>query len=221
MYKKPEVNLKLKYRKVLEASLLISFLLITSIFLAFKKFEFEKVETTAPDIQFQVDEIPQTQQFKRPKPPSRPAVPVESDDPELEDDVTIEDTEIDLLEDIPTLPPAPKIEEEEEEEIPTFLPLEDQPQLIGGMQSIYDKLVYPEIAIKAQVEGTTTVRVLVGRTGMPEQVEILKSSGNQSLDEAASKACWEGARYTPAKQRGKPVRFRIVHRIIFKLTDER
>ncbi|MFC1726786.1 energy transducer TonB [candidate division KSB1 bacterium] len=221
MYKKPEVNLKLKYKKVLEASLLISFLLITSIFLAFKKFEFEKMETSMPDIQFQVDEIPQTQQIKRPNPPSQPAVPVESDDPELEDDVTIDATEIDMLEDIPTLPPAPKIEEAEEEEIPTFLPIEDQPKLIGGMTAIYDKLVYPEIAIKAQVEGATTVRVLVGRTGMPEEVVIVRSSGNQSLDEAATKACWEGARYTPAKQRSKPVRFRITHRIIFRLTDDK
>ena len=221
MHKKPEVDLKLKYRRVFELSLLITFLLLTIIFLSFKKFEFERQIVEAPDMQFEIADIPKTEQVKRPPPPSRPTIPVESDDPELADDVTIEDTDIDLLEDIPTLPPPPKIEEEEEEEIPTFLPLEDQPKLIGGLESIYKYLEYPEIAKKAQVEGTVVVMIVVGKTGLPDEVTVLKTSGNKSLDDAAVAACKKGARYIPAKQRGKPVRYRRSHPIIFRLVDDK
>ncbi|MFC1725439.1 energy transducer TonB [candidate division KSB1 bacterium] len=107
------------------------------------------------------------------------------------------------------------------QEIPTFLPIEDQPKLIGGMKAIYEKLVYPEEAIKAKIEGKVTVRVLVGKTGMLEEIEVVNSSGSRILDDAAVKACFMGAKYVPAKQEGEPVRFRTTHRIIFKLTDDK
>ncbi|MFC1725438.1 TonB family protein [candidate division KSB1 bacterium] len=110
---------------------------------------------------------------------------------------------------------------QEKSDIPTFLPIEDQPKLIGGMQAIYDKLVYPEEAIKVKIEGKVTVRVLVGLTGLLEEIEVIRSSGNKLLDDAAVKACREGARYTPAQMRSKPVKFRITHRIVFRLTDDK
>jgi len=220
-YKKEHADLKSKYKKVLELGLLISFLIHTVIFLSFKKFEKEEKKIEEPEITINVEDIPKTTQMKRSEAPSRPAIPVESDDPELAEDVTIEDTDIDLMSEVPPAPPPPKIEEKEEEEIPPFLPIEDQPELIGGMESIREKLKYPEIARKAQVEGVVIVRVLVGKTGKPEEVEVLKSSGNESLDQAAVKAVWEGARYKPAKQRGKPVKFRMIHRIIFSLENQK
>ena len=52
----------------------------------------------------------ETKQERRPPPPMRPVVPIATDSPDVPDDVTIEDTDIDLsaLEDL--LPPPPLVE---------------------------------------------------------------------------------------------------------------
>ncbi len=64
---------------------------------------------------------------------------------------------------------------------------------------------YPELARQAGIEGQTVVKALVEIDGSVIDVEILKSSGNQTLDAAARKAAYR-AKFTPAKQRDQPVR---------------
>jgi TonB family protein len=64
---------------------------------------------------------------------------------------------------------------------------------------------YPEMAREATIEGQSVVEALVDVDGSVREARILKSSGNQSLDAAAQSAAME-ARFTPAKQRDKPVR---------------
>ena len=82
--KNPEVSLKLKYRKVMELSLIISLAILIIVFQAFKVFEGKKnTGTKKVDIQIDVQDIPQTEQMKRPPAPSRPAVPIESEDEDI------------------------------------------------------------------------------------------------------------------------------------------
>jgi protein TonB len=64
---------------------------------------------------------------------------------------------------------------------------------------------YPELARQAGIEGQTVIKALVNVDGSVTEAEVLKSSGNQSLDAAAVEAAYK-ARFTPAKQRDQPVR---------------
>jgi len=64
---------------------------------------------------------------------------------------------------------------------------------------------YPDMARSAGIEGKATVEALVGTDGSVSDARILQSSGNSSLDAAAVDAAMR-SRFTPAKQRDKPVR---------------
>jgi protein TonB len=50
------------------------------------------------------------------------------------------------------------------------------------------KIPYPREAFQSRQEGTVILRVLVGTDGIPQAVEIEKSSGSRSLDTAARDA---------------------------------
>jgi len=64
---------------------------------------------------------------------------------------------------------------------------------------------YPDMARSAGIEGQSVVEALVGIDGSVSDARILKSSGNSSLDAAAVEAAMR-SKFTPAKQRDKPVR---------------
>lgn len=64
---------------------------------------------------------------------------------------------------------------------------------------------YPDMARSAGIEGQSVVEALVGTDGSVSDARILKSSGNSSLDAAAVEAAMR-SKFTPAKQRDKPVR---------------
>ncbi len=75
---------------------------------------------------------------------------------------------------------------------------------------------YPAIAKQAQVEGTVIVQILLDLDGGVMQTRVARSSGNLALDEAAV----DGAKkfkFTPAKQRDKPVRVWVSMPIVFRL----
>ena len=67
--------------------------------MAFPRFiseQFIQFDLNRGDRNLEVD-IPQTEQFEQPPPPARPSIPVASDREDLEDDVTIEDTDLKIL----------------------------------------------------------------------------------------------------------------------------
>jgi TonB family protein len=64
---------------------------------------------------------------------------------------------------------------------------------------------YPSTVRDAGIEGTAVVEALLDLDGSVMDARVLKSSGNQSLDASAIEAALK-AKFTPAKQRDKPVR---------------
>jgi TonB family protein len=64
---------------------------------------------------------------------------------------------------------------------------------------------YPDMARTAGIEGQAVVEALVDVDGSVADARILKPSGNASLDQAAVDAALR-SRFSPAKQRDKPVR---------------
>jgi protein TonB len=77
---------------------------------------------------------------------------------------------------------------------------------------------YPDLARKAGIEGQTVVKALVDVDGSVMDVQILKSSGNQMLDEAALTAA-RNWKFSPAKQRDKFVRVYVSIPVTFRLVD--
>ena len=212
MRKKPEASLRLKYKKNIELGLVLGLAVLVGMFQASKRSDRDIDTQDKVDLTIEVQEIPQTEQVKRPPAPQRPSIPIESEDEDIPEDATIEMTEINLDE----LPPPPPPPAEEAEETPIFVAYDDPPQPLGGFAGIQKNLVYPEIARKAGVEGRVYVNVLIDERGNVIDTKILKSLGNNGCDEAAVAAIRK-AKWKPAKQRDKPVKVWVGIPVVFKL----
>ena len=210
--KNPNIDLKLKYRKVIEFTMVLSLLFCIILFQAFKKFEHKKVSQDFEIQKIEAEEIPQTQQEKLPPPPSRPAIPIESESEDIPEDATIEETEIDFDEVPPPPPPPP---EDDEDQI-IFVPYDEPPEPIGGFAAIQRKLQYPEIARKAGIEGTVIIYAKIDQKGNVVKTKVMKPLGNSGCNEAAIKAI-RAVKWKPAKQRDKPVTVWVSVPVKFKL----
>jgi TonB family protein len=93
---------------------------------------------------------------------------------------------------------------------------EVQPELIGGLEALQEALVYPEAAKEAGAGGRAVVQFIVGTDGGVEEAEVVRSTGNAELDEAALTAV-RGVEFTPGVQRGRVVRVRFALPITFGL----
>ncbi len=203
--KDPHADLRLKYQKVLEASMLAALVLLIGIFYAFKKFDIAIKLPESPDIKIEVMQIPPTQQIQRPPAPPKPAIPIESEDDDLLDDVTIEETVFEFS-DVDDAPPPPP---PEEEEVFEFFAVSEKPQIIKK-----EVPVYPDLARRAQIEGKVVVTVTIDKQGNVEKADIFKSV--PMLDEAAIAAAMR-CKFKPAKQRDKFVKVKMNIPFDFKL----
>jgi protein TonB len=206
IYKNPDVDLKLKYRRILETSLIVALIILALVFYSFKKFEPGAELEKKVDIKIETIEIPQTEQINRPPPPARPSIPIASDDEDIPDELTIEETEIDFTQTIEEAPPPPP---EEEEPIVEFYALSEKPEVIKRIEPIY-----PELARKAGIEGMVIAKVLIGTKGDVEKVEIVKS--HPMLDESATTAAQQ-FKFKPGKQRDRFVKVWMTIPFTFKL----
>jgi len=197
--------IKYKYPITIRLATLSSMLLLIFTFLIYPRYlgliDLEDIELQ----EIIIENIPQTQQFERPPPPARPSVPVESEDEDIADDLTIEETGLDNFEawDAPPPPPeGPRVK---------FIPYDDPPQPLSNIRP-----VYPEIAQEAGIEGTVVVQVFVDKKGRVKDTVILKGIPNTGLDEAAISAIRK-TRFRPAKQRERPVGVWISIPVNFRL----
>ncbi len=203
--KNPEVDLRLSYQKWLEGALVVALLLTIGLFYAFKRFESTVTLKKVVDKDIEQIEIPPTQQLQKPPPPAKPKIPVESEDEDVPEDLTIDEEMFDFEAEVEDLPPPP----EEEEPIVPFFALSDKPVEIKRVNP-----KYPELAKKAGIEGTVVVKVLVNTKGDVEAVEVLKS--HPLLDESAIEAAKQ-FKFKPGKQRDKFVKVWVSIPFNFKL----
>lgn len=211
--KNPKVDLKLKFRRVFEISIILSLLLLIIAFKFFPRVESKAMEVEAAQELVDVEDVEITKQETAPPPPPKPPIPIEAPSDDDLEDIEIEDTEIDMDE-VVSAPPPP-VEEEEEIPVEFFVAVEEMPEPIGGIQAIQQKIIYPEIAKRAGVQGRVYVKAFVDETGAVQKAEVLKGIG-AGCDEAAIDAVMK-TRFKPGKQRGKPVRVQVSIPILFKL----
>lgn len=89
------------------------------------------------------------------------------------------------------------------------------PVLIGGIEALQRRIVYPEAEHQAGTEGRVLVRFVVDAAGAPGQVEVVRSV-SAGLDSAAVAAVRE-ARFEPGRQNGQAVSVRLVLPITFRI----
>ncbi len=79
------------------------------------------------------------------------------------------------------------------------------------------RVVYPDSARRAGIEGTPVIRFLVGKAGNVEDFSLVRSSGSNDLDRAAMNAA-AGFRFSPGMdQYGRPIRCYAYQGITFRL----
>ncbi len=203
-----------RYRKEFKLSLIISLVIVIIILQGFKKFEAKKVVMEQKLAQLDIEEVPQTEQQKESAAPSRPTVPIPSEDETLPEDETIDDTMLDLSEKAPPPPPPPSSGEEAMQV--RFIPYDEPPEPVGGYIAIQKNLTYPEIALKAGVEGQVLVWAFVDKKGNVTNTIVKKSLGNNGCDEAAVAAI-KSVKWKPAKQRDDPVGVWVMVPVEFQL----
>jgi periplasmic protein TonB len=208
-------DLRLKYKKTFEISLIIALALMIVAFKFFPDVSSGGLELDATQELFTVEDIQQTKQENRPPPPPKPPIPIEAPSDDVLEDIEIGDTEIDLTQEMEAPPPPPKEEKKIEEEPTYFVAVEEMPEPIGGIKAIQEKIKYPEIAKRAGVEGRVYILAFVDETGTVTKAQVLKGIG-AGCDEEALKAV-QNTKFKPGKQRGKPVRVQVSIPVIFKL----
>lgn len=97
-----------------------------------------------------------------------------------------------------------------------FVVVEQMPEPIGGMQAIYNKVTYPEIARKAGIEGRVVVQFVVDKEGNVVNPQVIRGIGG-GCDEAAINAV-KDVKFKPGMQRGQNVAVQFQLPIVFRLS---
>jgi|TARA_B100000678_G_scaffold216205_1_gene183558 protein TonB len=200
-----QLSLKLRFPFIIRVTGLLSIILLISLFFVLPRFTGEGVQEHYDQIIIEQIDIPQTQQIERPPPPARPSIPIESEDEDLADDLTIEETDLSDFEawDAPPPPPSgPQVK---------FIPYDDPPVPLTPIRP-----KYPEIAQEAGIEGTVFIQAFIDKQGRVIETTIIKGIPNTGLDEAAIKAIRK-TRFRPARQRERAVGVWISIPVNFKL----
>jgi protein TonB len=228
--KKPELELGKKYTLFLNVGLVIS---LSVCLLAFEWKTYpglsgdkkEKVDYQPSD-DFELVDIPPIPAIIPPavKPVEKLPQPPEDLSTIVEDALAPDDNLFPELPDVPDVIPAPVSvlpegipEEIVEDAVVDVSVLEKEPEGRAQFyQYISKHLRYPKAAQQSGVEGKVFVQFVIDKDGSIMEVNVIKGLGF-GLDEEAIRIIQKAPKWTPAKQRGKPVRVRMALPIMFKL----
>lgn len=214
--KNPKADLKRHYQRVIETSMVLALAICIVAFKYFPTMDKEELKLEAPQELVNIEDVVNTKQESAPPPPPKPPIPIEAPSDDVLEDIAIGETDLDVDEVVSAPPPPPKQEvKEEEEEAVFFVAVEEQPEPIGGIEAIQSKIVYPEIAKRAGVQGRVFIKAFVDETGTVKKAEVIKGIG-AGCDEAAVAAVMQ-TQFKPGKQRGKAVKVQVSIPIVFKL----
>ena len=208
-------RLNASYRKRVEIGLMISLTFMIVLFQGWKVRRESAPGKKDMKLVINVDHVPQTLQERRAPAPSRPSVPIASEEEDIPEDETIEYTNLDF-EEVP-LPPPP-LAEEIDESIPMFIPHDEAPFPIGGYTAIQREVEYPEIGRKAGIEGTVLLHVRIEADGSVRHVKVLRALDIDSFTNAAIKAV-KTVKWEPGKQRDQAIAVWVSVPIRFELAN--
>ena len=96
--------------------------------------------------------------------------------------------------------------------------VEVMPDPIGGMNTIYKKLVYPNEAIENKIEGTVKIQVFIEKNGEVSSAQVVEGIG-YGCDENARLSVYY-TRFKPGLQKGKRIKVQMIIPIEFKLDQK-
>ncbi len=217
--KNPKVDLKRKYLRYCQTGLIFSLLTLILLFRYFPQIEkSERVLTKVQEL-VNVEDVVATKNELTPPPPPKPAIPIEAPTDDILEDIEFEETDLDIDAEVSTPPPPPVKEENKEEEAEPvfFVAVEQLPEPIGGIADIQRRIVYPEIAKRAGIQGKVFILAYVDENGDVKKAEVIKGIG-AGCDEAAVAAILQ-TKFRPGKQRDRPVKVKVTIPIRFVLKD--
>lgn len=201
--------------------------LTTSLLLAVMAFEYRKYDDTGvKDLNKNMNqteeilEVPPTDQPPPPPPKiQQPQIVEVPDEEEIEEEIKVE-FDVEVTEDTKVAEITMVVEEPKEDVDEIFNIVEETATPKGGMQAFYDyvgkKLKYPAQARRMGTEGKVFVQFVINRDGTISDVVAIKGIG-AGCDEEAVRIIQSSPAWAPGKQRGKPVKQRMVLPITFKL----
>ena len=102
-----------------------------------------------------------------------------------------------------------------------FIFVEEEPVPVNGLKSFYrelsEKIKYPAQARRMNIEGKVFVEFIVSKKGEPTDFKIVKGIGAGCDEEAIRVIAL--SKWEPGKQRGIPVRVKMVMPVYFKLNN--
>lgn len=152
------------------------------------------------------------EEIKPPPPPPPPPVAdvlnIVENDTEIADEMELLDTEADESAEV-EIREVEEVVEEEDNSNEVFLIVEQMPSFPGGDQALRKFLAtevkYPVIAQENGIQGRVFVKFVIGKDGSVSDVQVARPF-DPNLDKEAVRVVKSMPKWTPGKQRGKPVR---------------
>jgi protein TonB len=222
--KSPKADLEKKKSIFIQIGLIISLGLVLAAF-EYKTSSKENNELLALNKETVEEEvIPVTRQEVATPPPPQPQVTelnIVKDDQEIKEELEMENMDADAntkmeIRDIVVN------EEEQVQESEVFFIVEDMPKFMGGSPDvefrnyIAKNLKYPAIAAENGISGRVFIQFVVNEKGEVTNAKVVRSV-DPSLDEEALRIIRSSPRWTPGKQRGKPVKVAFTFQVNFVL----
>ena len=217
-------NPKLDYRK--KSALFFNIGLVLSLLMVISAFEWKFVEIVSSVdfndnfIDDEIIEIPITEQKLPPKPQLKQITLIEiEDDKDIEvDDIqySFDAGEIDKIEDV-----VLDLGEPKDELVDVIHDIvESMPSFEGGIAEFYkfvgNNLKYPAQARRMGIEGKVFVHFVIDKDGSLSDIKVVRGIG-AGCDEEVVRIVQKSPKWNPGKQRGRPVRVRMMLPITFKL----
>jgi len=193
---KKNKQFKERYRLRLEKSLVVVLFVLIIFFQSLPKWNWNSKKNTSEKVEFrfQVDQIPMTEQKVRrgSRPPKKPVIPIESEEPDVPENLTIDETDVDLDYGESIFGNA-SITQGKTDTIPARPIVQVLPK-------------YPKELREQGISGTVKLWVMVDTTGKVVDAVV---SRNDTGSKACAEAAIEAARkttYKPARADGEPIK---------------
>lgn len=212
---------------------LLTSLLLCIILIQWKTYDQSIADLGELDVEVDDEIIPITNRDLAPPPPPPPPPPevieVVEDDVELEEELEIQTTETDMMEEVEVI----EMEEEESDEVLSFAVVESVPIFPGCedsknnderklcfqqkiLQFVGREFKFPEMARQMGIQGKVYVNFVFEKDGSISDVKVVRGV-DDLLDNEALRVVKSIPKVQPAKQRGKPVRMSFTLPINAKL----
>lgn len=187
------------------------------------------VAQAVTEVVFEEEIIPITETPPEPNTPPPAEAPKVAETLEIVDDNSDVEESTDILteDNLPTQAktnvtyvPVQVVETEPEEQT-IFEVVEQMPEFPGGtaalMQYLNKNIKYPVIAQEQGTQGRVIVQFVVNKDGSIVDAQVVRSV-DPYLDKEAIRVINTMPKWTPGKQRGKPVRVKFTVPVAFRLT---